>query len=441
VKSSNREYLASVDHIRAFAALLVVTYHGAQLFSAALRTPRGFEWLYSTNPALTVIFEGHTGVALFMVLSGFIFTVGTLGHDVSWSRFMANRLLRIYPLLLLLAFVGLAAQLSSFSPAGFLLLIAGLTRLPGATDLGAVSTMFWAVGIEMQFYLIFPLLNRILNRFGVAVFARLLLAVVVVRGLVWIVTANTHDATSMLYYTIAGRIDQFLLGMIGAWLFVNRRRWFTGWWKVALVLGVAVGALWEFNQVHGFATNGDFRLAVTDAEGAIWALAIVTYVSTLRADNRLTRAVAKVGELSYSTYLLHVMVLTMIVNNGWFVVVGGLDPVGNALLTTVVVLIPMVLAVSVVTYHGVERPFLLLRVKYLLPITVPTPEPAPVAREQLDLGLGLTAGAAAVSPAAAAPVVVSPAAVVSGAVAPGAVTADADHRYVDESALRPQRTR
>jgi len=31
--------------------------------------------------------------------------------------------------------------------------------------------------------------------------------------------------------------------------------------------------------------------------------------------------------------------------------------------------------------------------------------------------------------------------VVSGAVGPGAVTADADHRYVDESALRPQRTR
>jgi peptidoglycan/LPS O-acetylase OafA/YrhL len=380
VKSTNREYLASVDHIRAFAALLVVTYHGAQLFSSSLRNPPGFQWLYSTNPALTVIFEGHTGVALFMVLSGFIFTVGTLGHGVSWTRFMANRLLRIYPLFLLLAFVGLAAQLDSFSPSGFLLLLTGLAKLPGATDLGPVSAMFWAVGIEMQFYLIFPLLNRILSRFGLAVFARLLLAIIVVRGLVWVVTTGTHDATSMLYYNIAGRIDQFLLGMIAAWFFVNKRRWFKGWWKVGLVLAVAVAGLWEFNQAHAFAINASFRLGVVDVEGAIWALAILTYVSTLRADNIVTKAVAKVGETSYSIYLLHIMVLTTIINRGWFIIVGGLDPVSNALLTTVAVLIPMVLVISVVTYYGVEQPFLRLRVRYLLPDAAavgPEPEAVP----------------------------------------------------------------
>lgn len=367
MKSSNREYLASVDHIRAFAALLVVTYHGAQLFSSSLRNPPGFQWLYSTNPALTVIFEGHTGVALFMVLSGFIFTIGTLGHGVSWTRFMANRLLRIYPLFLLLAFVGLAAQLDSFSPSGFLLLLTGLATLPGATNLGAVSAMFWAVGVEMQFYLIFPLLNRILSRFGLAVFARLLLAIIVVRGLVWAVTTGTHDATSMLYYNIAGRIDQFLLGMIAAWFFVNKRRWFQGWWKLGIVLALTVAGLWEFNQAHAFAINASFRLGVVDVEGAIWALAILTYVSTLRANNLVTKAVAKIGEMSYSIYLLHVMVLTVIINRGWVITVAGLNPVRNALLTTVAVLIPMVVAISVVTYYGVEQPFLRLRVRYLLP--------------------------------------------------------------------------
>lgn len=452
MKSSNREYLASVDHIRAFAALLVVTYHGAQLFSAALRTPPHFQWLYSANPALTVIFEGHTGVALFMVLSGFIFTVGTLGHEVSWTRFMANRVLRIYPLLVLLAFIGMAAQLSVFSPSGFLLVLAGLTRLPGATELGAISAMFWAVGIEMQFYLIFPLLNRILTRFGLAVFARLLLAVIVVRGLVWLVTAGAHDATSMLYYTIAGRIDQFLLGMIGAWLFVHRRRWFQGWWKVAVVLVVAVGALWEFNQVHGFASNADFRLGVTDVEGAIWALAILTYVSTLRADNAATRAVAKIGELSYSTYLLHIMVLTALVNARWFVVVRGFDPVANALLTTVVVLIPLVLAVSFVTYHGVEQPFLRMRVRYLRPpaaVVSTAPASVPVSPALGSAGLADAAtGTAAFADATRSTATLADAASGTAALAeaaggPGDAPAGPanGHRPVDESTLAPQRTR
>ena len=296
MRSSNREYLGSVDHVRAFAALLIVLYHGAQLFSASLRAPAAFEWLYSTNPFLTVIFEGHTAVALFMVLSGFIFTVGTLGHGVSFTRFMGNRLLRIYPLYLLLAFIGAAAYQSSFTLATFVQLIAGLGNMPGAMALGGVSVMFWAVAVEMQFYLIFPLLNRILTRSGLGVFVRLLVAIIAVRGLVWAV-ARAANATAFLYYNIAGRIDQFLLGMIAAWLFVRRRRWFAGWWQVAATLAATMAALWEFNQVHGFQSTAPWRLGATDAEGVLWALAILTYVSTLRADNLVTRAVAKIGEL------------------------------------------------------------------------------------------------------------------------------------------------
>lgn len=377
MRSANRDYLASVDHFRAFAALLIVFYHGAQLFSAAIRDgapfDRSTDWLYSSNPALTFVFEGHTAVALFMVLSGFIFTVGTLDREVSWPRFMANRLLRIYPMFLLLLAVGIAAYPGEFSLSGLAQMVFGLGNLPGGMTLGAVSGMFWAVAVEMQFYLIFPLLNRILTRFGIGMLARLFVAVIVVRGLVW-AAATTHDAFRMLYLNIAGRIDQFLLGMVAAWLFVRYRDRFRGWWKTGVAVALAFAMLWVFNQTQGFQSNSAWRLLWVDVEGGVWALVILTYVATCRSTNLLSRGAAKIGELSYSIYLLHYMVVRYVVDSGRWLEVSSLTPLQNAFLTTAVVVVPVVLVASVVTYYGVEQPFLRMRIKYLLP--VPTTQPA-----------------------------------------------------------------
>lgn len=370
MRSSNREYLASVDHVRAVAAILIVLYHGGQLFSAMIRHNSGFDpsrdWLYSRNPLMTTIFEGHTAVALFMVLSGFIFTVGTLGHEVSFRRFMTNRLLRIYPLFLLLTLLGIAANPNGFELSGFLQLVGGLGNLPGAMNLGPISAMFWAVAIEMQFYLLFPLLNSILNRFGATMLARLFTAIIVLRILVW-ATSRTHNVFTMLYLNLAGRLDQFLLGMFAAWLFVRYQNRFRGWWKVGVSLGLAVGMLWALNQVHGFASNAPWRLAWVDVEGGVWALAILTYAATCRSTNRLSRVTAKVGELSYSMYLIHFMLLAALIQRRVWIQIDGLSPVANALLTTTVVLLPLVIGISVVTYFGVEQPFLGMRVKYILP--------------------------------------------------------------------------
>ena len=104
MRSPNIRYLPAVDHLRAFAALLIVFYHGLHVFSYQARFGRDFatdHWLQAGNPLLAVLAEGHTAVALFMVLSGFILTVGALEGGVSWAGFIRNRLLRTYPLFLL----------------------------------------------------------------------------------------------------------------------------------------------------------------------------------------------------------------------------------------------------------------------------------------------------------------------------------------------------
>lgn len=377
--------MASVDQLRAYAVLLVIFFHGTQIFGTWIAHDRPFEfgkdWLYSANPAATVIFEGHTGVTLFMVLSGFIFAVGTIGKDVSYPRFMANRLLRIYPLFMVIVLVALAANPGAFGFLPFLQTVLGLGNLPGALVLGDISSgALWAVAVEMQFYLLFPLLNKLLTRFGMPTFLRLFAAIAVIRALVWFVTAAPNP-DAILYYNLVGRIDQFLIGMIAAWLYLRYADHFRGWWKIGAGAVVVVAALWAFNQVHGFFNHGWWRLIWVDVEGGMWALVVLTYVATVRATNVVARTVTKIGELSFSLYLLHLVIAGVLVSNRWWIDIPGIGAMASALVTVAVLFLPISIAVALVTYHGIESPFLRLRVKYLIEPKVP------VELQQLDRDL------------------------------------------------------
>ena len=96
MQSSNIAYVPALDHIRAYAALLALFYHGLQLFWHQAAYGSLFDathWLATGNPLLALLVEGHTAVALFMVLSGFIFTWGAKGRNIVYRSFIRNRLL------------------------------------------------------------------------------------------------------------------------------------------------------------------------------------------------------------------------------------------------------------------------------------------------------------------------------------------------------------
>ncbi|GAA1936725.1 acyltransferase [Streptomyces durmitorensis] len=376
MRSRNRQYLASVDHLRAYAAVLVLLCHGTQMISPYLReipnrSPHG--WLYADNPLATLVLEGHTGVALFMVLSGFIFTIGTLGKDIRYGRFLGNRVLRIFPLYMALIILGVGAHKQGANLLAVVQSLVGLGNLPGSLDLGAVSRMWWAIAVELQFYLLFPLLSRLLTKHGPLALYKLLAAITVIRTLVWASAAGSINVNSMLYYSLAGRIDQFLLGMMAAWLFVHHRKRFQGPLKVGISTALATGAIWAFNQTHSFHEGHATRLLWVDIEGTLWALVVLTYVATVSSTGLVSRGIAKFGEMSFSVYLLHYMVVTMFISRRWWIELTG-RPVLDAFITTTAAVLPITLAAAVVTFNGIERPFLRWRRAYLL-----TDQPQPTA--------------------------------------------------------------
>ncbi|MFD4482482.1 acyltransferase family protein [Streptomyces sp. NPDC058471] len=397
MRSSNRQYLVSVDHLRAYAALLVLLCHGTYMISPYLREipnsdPHG--WLYSQNPLATLVLEGHSGVALFMVLSGFIFTIGTLGKDVHYGRFLGNRVLRIFPLYIALIVLGIGAHKQGANLLAVLQSLVGLGNLPGSLSLGAVSSMWWAIAVELQFYLLFPLFSRLLTKRGPLALLKLLAGITVIRALVWASATGSISVNSMLYYSLAGRIDQFLLGMVAAWFFVHHRELFQGLLKVAVATALATGGIWAFNQTHAFHERHATRLLWVDVEGTMWALVVLTYVATISSTGLVSRSIAKIGEMSFSVYLLHYMVVTAIISRRWWFELTG-RPVVDAFLTAVAAVLPITLVAAAVTFNGIERPFLRWRRAYLV-----TDPPAPTAHPPTPPapGVPITPPAAVVSP-------------------------------------------
>jgi peptidoglycan/LPS O-acetylase OafA/YrhL len=77
----------------------------------------------------------------------------------------------------------------------------------------------------------------------------------------------------------------------------------------------------------------------------------------------LGRALAALGTVSFSTYVMHNLVIAAYNQRGGLLPLGP-DAIAQSVWTGVLVLLPLVLALSVVTYFLIERPFLAYRVHY-----------------------------------------------------------------------------
>lgn len=365
MRSPNIRYFPAVDHLRAFAALLIVFYHGLHLFSYSARFHQDFgieNWLQPGNVLGAALAEGHTAVAMFMVLSGFILTCGSLDTDVDYRGFIRNRLLRTYPLFLLLVFAGIAAVPGDFHWMSFLQTVFGFANLPGALVAPPFTSMLWTIAVEWQFYVLFPLLLLVLK----GGWTRNLLGIVAVlllfRGLAVLAGGNARD---LAYTTILGRLDQFVIGMCAAALF---RRYPLSRIGGGVLAGVSLGALVlvlaALNALGGWPVVSAWKVFWPTLEGLLWAAFVIGYIDCANDARGLwSRTLARVGEISYSIYLIHFLVITMMLRFALPVAFSGRIVV-DALLNTLLLALPATLLIAALTYRFVELPFLRLRGRY-----------------------------------------------------------------------------
>jgi peptidoglycan/LPS O-acetylase OafA/YrhL len=367
MESRNQAYEPAFDHIRAFAALLILAYHSFQHISGYMAhgSPfAGSDRVFTHNPVFALLLEGHTAVGLFIVLSGFLFARSAIGKDIDYGAFTRNRILRIYPLYGLLVIVELAIN-PDVSLQSLILVLLPTGYIPAVQSMGVVGSLFWAVGVEFQFYLIFPLLMRLLQTRGVRPLLALMVLAILFRYGSTYQGANIRDIS---YWTSIGRIDQFLIGMMAA-------KWCADRPAVAARLGVfflpavllVLGVIYAFHSMGGWPVVSSWKGVWPTVEGAVWACFICTYVPTARrVPELLSRGLSRIGEISYSTYLLHVSILVVIGSNGWFLRPSGVQEF-DVLVTTTCIVAPMVLAIAALSYYAIEKPFLGMRVRYTTP--------------------------------------------------------------------------
>lgn len=92
VKSSTGQYWEGLDQIRGIAALLVVVWHFAHRSTGQ---PVPFEEV--PLPLFSILEEGHVGVSLFMVLSGYLFAKLLAGRELTGTSWTSRTSISHYP--------------------------------------------------------------------------------------------------------------------------------------------------------------------------------------------------------------------------------------------------------------------------------------------------------------------------------------------------------
>lgn len=366
MRSPNIQYRQGLDHLRGLAALLIVLYHGLHVLSFFPRAQGGDPyrfWIHTYNPILAVIEEGHSAVGFFIVLSGFLFSVSALGKQVLYGAFIRNRLLRIAPLFMFVLVVGTVAHPGSYSFLAVVQTLAFQADFPGAAQAGAFSGMFWAVAVEFQLYFIFPFMHRFTEQHG----ARWAFGCIALCIAMRLVAANvgTSNPRDIAYGHVLGRLDQFVIGMLAARLFRRVETLELPWGAISVAaFGAVVAVLVGFNRLGGYPDLSLWKVLWPTVEALTWAPLLLAYT---RFAERVPRWVgsplAAFGAISYSIYLLHNVCLVLL-SRVWYPSMHP-NPDAQALLFTLCVVLPALIALATLSYQVVERPFLGLRVKYL----------------------------------------------------------------------------
>jgi peptidoglycan/LPS O-acetylase OafA/YrhL len=350
MRSSSSAYIPRLDHLRAFAALLVLSWHSCHsspAIPAAGTLPSFF--------VLSIFDEGHTGVSLFLTLSGFIFASLSHERNIEYRPFIRNRVLRVLPLLFVWTIVNFT--ITQVTPER--LLASVLTTLHRA-DFPGVG---WTVIVEFQLYLVFPFFVLFVRKYGVKYLIGVIAVALLLRALVWVAMGNVEFVS---YWTVLGRVDEFVFGMLG---FEASRRYGERLGKLWVL--VVVSTAWLL-VMHGFNRLGGYYGSVMNPvwiyfptlEGLFYATIAASYLNLQVSGPRaLGRFFAFIGTLSYSLYLNHEMVVKACFSIMSRAGVDAGTPL-RVIGATVFFVFPVLVACSVLTYYVVELPFLSLRQPY-----------------------------------------------------------------------------
>lgn len=340
LQTKSNEYLNYVDGLRAVAVLAVLLFH-------------------LNFPAIS---GGFVGVDVFFVISGFLITrliVKELHQTGSFNfiNFYCRRIKRIFPALFFVLFCTLIAGLILLAPSH----LRALGRSLAAAALSLSNGLFWlesgyfnaassakpllhtwSLGVEEQFYFIWPFILFLVVHQGYKKWLPLTIAVLGLFSLGLNLALQKNHLTA-LYYLMPFRFFEFCMGALMVWLikFRPKRNWLCEF-ACLFGLGLMLFAVLRFNKDTVFPSYN----ALIPTLGA----ALVIYAGSAKYAGWLfaNRLAVALGLISYSLYLVH-----------WPIIVfySYVTATEISTLSTQCLLILGSILAALFTYYCIEQPF------------------------------------------------------------------------------------
>jgi peptidoglycan/LPS O-acetylase OafA/YrhL len=368
-----RVYFKNLNGLRFFAAFAVILHHLEQYkFWAKLPSHWG---------NVTVDAFGHKAVSFFFVLSGFLITYLLLEESkktgtISIKDFYVRRILRIWPVYYLviiiclfvipfvfdLSYIGIRTFDEKFTVKVFLLflILPNILRVYSPSIAG--GNQLWSIGVEEQFYIIWPLLVKsFIKRLPTFLFI-----FIAIKFLVTVVLLSTAIYTQNLIVSaglqlwILFKVEQMAIGALGAWvLFTNRQKilyffyhkltWYASLLGMVLLLFFHT-TYWLYSYL----------------EAVVFFLVILNVSTNPAVKVSLEKPILnKLGNISYGIYMYHTICITIClytltyfeIDKTNFILFNILYYIGSSLLT---------IAVANVSYKYFEKFFLNLKERFMI---------------------------------------------------------------------------
>ena len=325
--------LFNLQALRGIAALLVLMHHSLPHFKAMGLSNSVFEFVAT---------HGSIGVDIFFVISGYVMAKTTSGSDHGFDvsfRFINKRYARIflgYWPVFLLALVIYQLHSPLYLADKDLLQSFSLLIFGSYSDL--VITPAWSLTYELYFYLVIGLIlsSNLLKPIPVFLIGSLLILLKI--------TFTKAGENKFLDFFFSPYVYEFILGYLICfyWQYIAAKRWVfisMAFGIVSLSIGV------QLDDSHGYIRFLAF---------CSFSVCLVWFMVLLETHNLITfrGLIKKVGDSSYTLYLLHTLLLGLFYSLGIrdFVVSNGFA------LTGFIACIVFITFISWMFYLFIEAP-------------------------------------------------------------------------------------
>lgn len=315
IKNSSKELDVGVQYLRGAAALFVVFFHLRTLIA---------EVIPGINLGNMLFGEGSAGVDVFFVISGYIIALSTQSTlNSSPIHFLIKRFFRIYPPFIACLIIYIAVKFYSGENLGLYEILRSALMLH--SDYATEAPFFgynilypaWTLTYEVYFYMIFFISMLISHKNRIIITTTFMLMTLIglqmhYKGEVSLKAYGiTQYSSGIINLMASPMLCEFAAGM---WLYKLRNSMPKGYAWIYIYICIIIFSLFAIlsavNAGHGINGYG------------VWAVCIVYCVVFLERCVQLPKSdfLFFMGEISYSLYLSHVIVISIVMD--YFIIHG-----------------------------------------------------------------------------------------------------------------------